>query len=271
VADDKALNEAEPNETPEPVRPPPAGRKRPVIKKRVGAKKRVEDLKEPDEFMEVGGTVVDWVLARRKPAGIIVGGILAALLIYGVLGKFDQSSREDASAALFVAQRLLPETSAQVGSGLTITTADPEEQAGKVTEAVAALDKVASDFEGTPQATLARLDAGAALSRAGRYEEALPYFEGASKAKGTMGALAKSSAGSTLESLGRHDEAIAAYEAVRASGHGGTTEQATLDLARALVAKGDTARAGELYAQFEVDFPDSPVLTEVQAKAAAIR
>lgn len=268
MSDDKALNEAE-STTPEPTPPPPAGRKRPVIKKRVGAKKRVEEIQQPDEFMEVGGTVVDWVVARRKPVGLVVGGILVALLVYGVMGRFDRSTRQDASEALFAAQRLLPETTS-VSSGLNVTLADPNSEAD-IAAAVAALDGVATEFKGTPQAALAQLEAGAALYRDGNYEAALPYFEAASKAKGTMGVLGSSSKASTLESLDRLDEAATAFEAVRSGSKAGTREQATIDLARVLVAKGDTARAGELYAEFETEFPDSAVLAEVQAKAAAIR
>ena len=270
MSDDKALNEADQSSTePTPTPTPSAGRKRPVIKKRVGAKKRVEEIQQPDEFMEVGGTVVDWVIERRKPAGMLIGGILAALLIYGVMGRLDRGNREDASQALYAAQRLLPE-STPITSGLNITLADPTTDAD-IAAAVTALDKVAADFKGTPQAALAQLEAGATLYREGDYAEALPYFEAASSAKGAAGVLATSSKGSTLESLDRLDEAVTAFEAVRASGKAGTKEQATIDLARVLVAKGDTARAAELYTQFETDFPDSAVLAEVQAKVAAIR
>ncbi len=267
MSDDKALSEQ-----PAPEAPPaaPAGRARPVIKKRVGAKKRREDLAQPDEFMEVGGTIVDWVLERRKPASIIVGGILAALLVYGVVGKLQTSSRTEAAAALFEAQRQLPGASATTGaSGLNITLSDPTDD-GKLDEAITALDGVIAEFAGTPQATVAQLDAGAALNRAGEYERALPYFEAASAAGGTMGLLGSSSKASTLESLGRLDEALAAYESVRGETTGGLREQATIDLARVALANGDGARAKALYGEFETEFPDSALLAEVQAKAAAI-
>jgi tetratricopeptide (TPR) repeat protein len=202
---------------------------------------------------------------------MVIGAILVGLLIFGVMQKLDEGSREDAAAALFAAQRLLPSTSPSISSGLNITLGIPDaDEAASRAEALAALDQVIADFGGTPQAVLAQIEAGSTLHRTGKYEEALAYFEAASGAEGTMGMRATSSKGAALESLGRSDEAAAAYESVRETASGGLRAQATIDLTRVLVAKGDVARAKELYSEFESEFPDSVLLAEVQAKAAAL-
>ncbi len=70
-----------------PSAPPPGdgGHKRKVIKKRVGHKHRQEELEQPDEFMEVGGTVVDWVIDNLRIVGPVLCFGLLALLVLAVL------------------------------------------------------------------------------------------------------------------------------------------------------------------------------------------
>ena len=248
--------------------PRPGTPKRPVIKKRVGSKKRREEIDQPDEFMEVGGTVVDWVVGNGKPVGAVVGGLLVALLIWGVYQKLDLGTREDASAVLYAASKQLPDTGGVGESPLSAL--EPEDLNAKIDVAVAALDDVVAQFDGTPQAQIARIEAGSALYRSGRFEEALPYFEGAASDGGTIGTFASSSKGATLESLERLDDALASYDAVRARTSGALKEQATIDMARVFESKGEFGKARDLYTSFETDFPDSTLLPEVLAKAAAI-
>jgi tetratricopeptide (TPR) repeat protein len=264
VADQKASKPAPTTTT---------AKKRPVIKKRVGAKKRVEELEQPDEFMEVGGTVVDWVLANGKMVGAVVGGILAILLVWGLVQRIDRTGREGASAALYEAEKLLPggdALSPRLGPITLSTETTDEDREAKTTEAVAALDAVISEHGRTPQANVARLDAGGALFRIGKYDEALGYFTEAARAKGAVGTFAVGAKAATLESLDRWDEAISEYRSLRDRTAGPMKEQATIDLARVHESQGDFAGARTLYTEFEGEFPDSTRLDEVQAKAAAI-
>ena len=249
------------------------GTRRPVIKKRVGAKKRVEELEQPDEFMEVGGTVVDWVLANGKMVGAVVGGILVILLVWGLVQKIDRSSREEASADLYEAEKLLPgadSLSPRLGPITISDEASDEERQAKTADAVAALDAVISEHGRTPQANVARLDAGGALFRIGKYEEALGYFTEAARAKGAVGTFALGAKAATLESMERWDDAVPVYRSLRDRTAGPMKEQATIDLARVYESKGDFASARTLYVEFEGEFPDSLRLDEVQGKAAAI-
>lgn len=270
MADDQASKADQSKSADAPPKPAPsAPAKRPVIKKRVGTKKRREELDQPDEFVEAGTTVVDWVVANGKLVGSIVGAILLALLVYGVMERVGVGSREEAAEDLFEARKKLPEA----GPLLTLSPVSaktPEERTAELDEAVAALAVVAADHKGTPQARIADLDAGAALYAADRYEEALTHFQAAEPGGGIIGLMAVGSRAATLESLGRNDEAIAAYAAVRSKAAGQMKEQAIIDLARVYAASGDVAKAKELYAEFETEFPDSSLLAEVQAKAASL-
>ena len=249
------------------------GTRRPVIKKRVGAKKRREELEQPDEFMEVGGTIVDWVLANGKMVGGVVGAVLVILLIWGLVQKLDHSGRENASAALYEAEKLLPGADAlspRLGPITLSSDASDEELAARTADAVVALDTVIAEHGRTPQANVARLDAGGALFRVGKYEEALVYFAEAARAKGAVGTFALGAKAATLESLERWDEAATEYRTLRGRTSGPMKEQATIDLARVHESQGDFAGARTLYGEFEGEFPDSLRLDEIQAKAAAI-
>lgn len=252
-----------------PAAPPAAKSRRPVIKKRTRRKDRQEELEQPDEFVEVGGTIVDWVLDRGKPIGIGLSIVLGILLVWGILQKVESGNQLEASEALFLARQDLPGASGPAAPGLAVPEDDGDRTA-KLASAVTALSAVASDHSGTPQAALASLHAGSALYREGRYEDALAHFEAAEAGKGIASDLALNSKAYALESLTRLDEAATAFEAVRGSAKGGAREQATLDLARVYEAQGKGEQARQLYEEFEVDFPESALLADAQARAAAI-
>ena len=252
-----------------PAAPTPAvASRRPVIKKRRRRKDRQEELEQPDEFVEVGGTIVDWVLARGKPIGMVVGGILAVLLVLAVVQKMESGDRLDAAEALYLAKKDLPGSSGPSAPGLVKP--DDAARVGELETAVAALGAVATEYEGTPQAALASLHAGSALYREGRYEEALAHFESAATGAGPAAQFAVNSKAYALESLDRVDEAATAFETVRSSARGGAREQATLDLARVYETSGKADQARALYEEFEVEFPESALLADAQARAAAL-
>ena len=74
-------------DAPEEAPAPSSPSNRPVLKKRVGRKKRHDELEQPDEFMEVGGTIVDWVIANGRSVGAVLAVGLAALLVMGGMEK----------------------------------------------------------------------------------------------------------------------------------------------------------------------------------------
>jgi tetratricopeptide (TPR) repeat protein len=258
-------------ETPVPAAPaaPAAASRRPVIKKRRKRKERQEELEQPDEFVEVGGTIVDWVIEHGKPIGIGLGAVLGILLIWGIVEKVDSGNRLDAAEALYLAAKDLPGAAGPVAPGAAVPEGSGD-RLQKLDGAVVALDAVAKDHAGTPQAALASLEAGSALFREGRYEDALTRFDAAVAGKGPAAEYARNSRAYALESLGRVDEAATAFDAVRKTSKGGAREQATLDLARVYEASGKTDQARSLYEEFEAEFPESALLADAQARAAAI-
>ncbi len=247
--------------------PPKTGPKRPVIKKRQRRKDRQEELQQPDEFVEVGGTIVDWVVDRGKPIGIGIGVILAGLLVWGVGKSIDKGSRTDAAEALYIASRDLPDQGTRPGVDEPV--ADPDADA-KLEKAVAALAVVSTEHDGTPQGGIAAMEAGSALYRAGRYDDALTRFETAEATGGLVGEMALNGKAYTLESLQRFDEAATAFQTVRTQSTGGAKEQATIDLGRVYEAAGQPDKARSVYEEFEADFPESALLADVQARAAAV-
>jgi tetratricopeptide (TPR) repeat protein len=254
---------------PEPEAPAPPASTRPVIKKRTRRKERQEELQQPDEFIEVGGSVVDWVLERGQYFGIAVGVVLLIVLVYGVAGRMQSNTRAQAAEAYYVARTELP--SGGAGSLLSLTLGNSkDEDAKKLAEAQAKFDSLFSEYGSTPQSAMAALELASAHYQAGNYDKALTYYDQAASAGGHVGSLAGSGRAYTLESLERWDEAAAAFGAIRDGSAGEVKAQATLDLARVHEGKGDLDKARELYTAFETEFPDSLLLPDAQARAAAI-
>jgi len=242
---------------------------RPVIKRRIRRKDRQEELKQPDEFIEVGGSVVDWVTERGHYFGIAIGVVLVMVLIYGVVGKMQAGKAADAAESYYLARTELP-SGGGINSLLNITLSSGDEDASKLAAAQTKFDELFANHGKSAQASMAALELASAYYKAGDYERALTYYAQASEAKGYVADLADQGSAYTLESLQKWDEAAAAFTAIREGSAGEQKAQATLDLARVYEGKGDTAKATELYQQFEVEFPDSLLLPDAQARAAAI-
>lgn len=259
--------------------PPPSsdGPRRKVIKKRQSRKHRQEELEQPDEFMEVGGTLVDWVVDNLRIVGPVLGIALLGLLIGALMQKSDVENRRDASAALYTAAKELPEAENPFGapglsglSGLSLETPDAGDKEEEIRAAVTGLAAVATEFEGTPQGGMAHIQAANALSRISAYDEALTHFEAAESSSGIVGRTAISGRAYTLASLKRYDEALPVFESLITQSSGGMKEQLLVDQAKLYEAKGDTARAKELYTSFEAQYPDSTLVSEVQARVSAL-
>lgn len=251
---------------------PAGGPKRKVLKKRIPRKHRQEELEQPDEFMEVGGTVVDWLVAHRNVVVPAIGVVLVALLVGALLQSSDLGKREDASAALFLATAALPETTNAFAptlslSSLSVESKDDEEnQDEAIREAAKGLGKVGDEFSGTPQAGIAHLRAGNALSRIPDYEAALVHFEAAEVAGGVVRETATSGRAYTLASLERYDEALPIFDQLIESAAGAMKQQLLVDRAKLYATKGDEARAQELYLAFVAEYPDSPLVRDVEPR-----
>jgi tetratricopeptide (TPR) repeat protein len=242
-------------ENPPPSSPesPQGGPKRKVIKKRIPRKHRQEELEQPDEFMEVGGTLVDWLVDRYR-------------IVVPLLG-----SREDASAALFDATAKLPDTESAFASTVSLSslTGATEEDGNKdqeIRDAAQGLAQVGDEFAGTPQAGIAHIRAASALSRIPDYEGALTHFEAAESEGGVVGQTAKSGRAYTLASLERYDEALPIFDELIEASKGAMKQQLLVDRAKLHASKGDDARAQELYAAFVAEYPDSPLTPDIESR-----
>jgi tetratricopeptide (TPR) repeat protein len=115
------------------------------------------------------------------------------------------------------------------------------------------------------------VEAGNTSYRSGDYERALSYYDGAVDTAGLSGRLAATGSGYALEALERYDEAAVRFAAVHGAAAHRSREEAAVNLGRVYEAAGQSAKAAEIYAQFETEFPDSARLADVQAKAAGIK
>jgi tetratricopeptide (TPR) repeat protein len=251
----------------------PIANKRSVIKKRRSRKERHEEIGQPDEFVEVGGTIIDWLVERGKVVGIILGIVLIALLAGGIQRKANDGNRAEASSALFQARQLLPTTNTtSLSGGLSFDMPDElaaDERTEKTEAAVTSLQAVATDFKGTPQADQARVLGGQALFGIGDFERALAFVEAATEAGGVAGERAQNVQAFALLALNRAPEAVTVFTALRDKSLGESRARATLNLGAAHEAAGDMDSARGIYTLFEEEFPDSALLPEVKSRAGA--
>ena len=261
------------DQEPLPEEPPP-GHKRKVIKKRIPRKHRQEELEQPDEFMEVGGTLVDWLVDRRRTVAPGIGLVLLALLVGALLQSAEVGQREEASAALFDATAKLPDTESPFGANLSLSSlGDAAKDEGnkdqEIRTAAEALALVGEEFSGTPQAGIANIRAANALSRIPDYEAALKHFEAAESSGGVVGLTAKSGRAYTLGSLERYDEAFPLFDELIDVSRGAMKQQLLVDRAKLYESKGDEARAQELYTAFASEYPDSPLSREIESRISS--
>lgn len=249
--------------------------RRPVIKKRRSRKERHEDLAQPDEFVEVGGTFIDWLMERGKFVAIVSVLILLTLAGSAIHRKMSFTEQAEAASHLFKAKKLLPSSSgtqSSLGGGLSFNlgdTGDEDDKRSKTEAAVKGLEAVSKDYRGTPQSRQAQVLAGRALYNIGEYERALVFLDDAATSQDLMGDRAKDLRGFTLLALDRAPEAVTVFSMLRDTTSGGTRAYATMHLAAAHEATGDMEKARGVYELFETEFPDSDLLPEVQARAGA--
>jgi hypothetical protein len=263
----------QPSDEPGDDRKSPITNKRSVLKKRRSRKERHEEIGQPDEFVEVGGTLIDWLVERGKVVSIILGVILLALLVGGIQRKTSDSNRAEAASALFQARQLLPTTSTtSLSGGLSFDLPDDladGERVEKTEAAVASLETVVADFQGTPQAAQAGVLAGQALFGIGDFGRALLFVEAAADARGVVGQRAQNVQGFALLALNRAPEAVTVFAALRDASQGESRARATVHLGTAHEAAGDMESARGIYTLFEEEFPDSALLPEVKSRAGA--
>ena len=265
-----AAEQPDPNELPPGPEPDdaPMNRKQrranAVIKRRQKHKEVVEEIQQPDQFQQQGRPVVDWVLEHVKELGIAVGAIIVFLFVWGLMGSMQTKKSQEAAEALYKARRDLPALNAPPSDA----GADDTEDLG---DALTALAAMVSEYDGTPQADQARVDAGGIAFRLGKHDEALGFFDPVAKGNSVVGVQARLGKAYVLEAKGDLAGAVTVLEDLRGDLSGDQKAQATLDLARVHVSNGNTDGAKGLLATFEEEFPDSLLLPDAQARLASLQ
>ncbi|MCO4768750.1 MAG: tetratricopeptide repeat protein [Deltaproteobacteria bacterium] len=264
-----AAEQPDPNEIPAgPTPDAPMNRKErranAVIKRRTKHKEVVEEIQQPDQFQQQGRPFIDWVLDHVKELGMAVGAVIVLLFVWGLMGTMSANKAQEASEALFKARRDLPALNAPPSD----VGAEDTEALGK---ALTALSGVIDEYDGTPQADQARVDAGGIAYRLGKHDEALGFYEPVASGKSLTGLSAQVGKAYVLEAKGDFTGAGSILESLRGATKGDMKAQATLDLARVHAASGDKDKAKGLLATFEEEFPDSLLLPDAQARLASLQ
>ncbi len=205
----------------------------------MGAKKikvRKKDTDKADEILSVTDRALEW---GREHATVLlgtVGGLLLVLVVSWAFGAYsDMKERR--------AQRELAGLWKQTEALDRKNPAALEEQIGRTKAMV-------EGHKGTAAAAGAAVTMARLLFDAGRYEEALQWYDRARKDfPKEAGADVVIDYGRlmSLESLGRVDEALAGWAALAEKVDGALKRESLWHQARLAAAKGDREKAAQLY------------------------
>jgi len=182
-----------------------------------------KELKKPDEFVQSGQKFMQWATDNARQVMLGVGGIVAIGVIVAVASWWMETQAVAAGAALGDAIDLSERPIATEGEATPVPeTGVPAEENFKSEEAKtasieAALEKVVSDYPGTPAAALAETRLGDFAFKKGDFDRALTRYEAVVKvAAENSGVLYSALEGIGLchEAKGEGEAALKAYEAL---------------------------------------------------------
>ena len=228
------------------------------------------DLKAPDEFMTLGTRAATYV---AENSAMVIGGTLLVLVAiaagFGWMHK--KGEREvEASGKLFAAEKLLSggqdETSRMLGISLPGSTSDEDKK-----KALEQFEKVAADYPGTQTARRARLRAGDLNLQLGQYDAAITSWELALDGAGPeVTYYARNGIAHAYEAKNSWNDAANEYRKLANDESIMTRDNATLDLARALVKAGNAEEARTLLSGFAEKFPKSSLTESVEKELAKL-
>ncbi len=201
-------------------------------------------LQEPDEFLSLSQHVWLWVHENRQTAGMILGGIVVAvLLVVGVKGYIERSHGQRSTAVAAAVARY-----AQAPAG--VIPADLRQD----------LSILADRYAGSPEGAVARFFQAAALASAGETEKARGIYTtlaapGAQDAD--LALLARQSLAYLDLAGGKVDAALAAFQdLLKAQGGVVARAQVMLEIAAIHERKGRIAEARRVYQDILAEHPD---------------
>ncbi len=143
-----------------------------------------------DEVREAVISALDWVLARRKQALAVVGGVVVLAVLAGLVAVSRRARKADAWDRYAVAELLA--------------------YGGRPNEALDSVKKIGEDHPGTLAAGMSRLLEGDILQARGEYATALAAYGKAAEEGGPLTPFALANKAMTHEAAGACAEALAA-------------------------------------------------------------
>lgn len=161
-----------------------------------------KDLKKPDEFISVSGSIYEWLILHQKEVLYGVAGFLILFLVVLLVHAYLSNNESKANDVLFEANSL---------AGFTGAGNDEKMTEGSTKKALEDYDKLIKKFPMTRTAGFAGFYKGNLLYRDGKYEEALKSFEYAlGKLKGaTIKSMILMDMSYAMEALSRWDGSCA--------------------------------------------------------------
>ena len=213
-----------------------------------------KELKQQDEFVEVGFDLLEWVEKHRPTVLAVGGGFLALVALVGLWTGISRMRQSGAEKTLHEGLSL------DGKAGQPGAPADALEQARK---------KFAEAKGGTPAGEVAAFYEGAAMLRQGKAKEAAPLLEKAADAADTRTVMdsARAMAAEAYEEAGDLEKAASVWRAL-ADDPGAVypPDMALLRLGDVKSRQGKTEEATAAWREALARAPQGPAATEAQQR-----
>jgi len=201
-------------------------------------------LQEPDEFLSLSQRVWLWVHENRRQAGLMLGGVVAAVLLaVGVKSAIDRSHAQRSTA---IAAAVTRYTQAPGGA----LPADLRQE----------LATLADRYAGSPEGAVARYFQAGALAAAGETEKARQAYATLASPgaqQGDLSLLARQALAYLDLGSGSVDAALSSFqELLKAQGGAVARTQIMLEIAAIHEKKGRAGEARRVYQEILADHPD---------------
>jgi tetratricopeptide (TPR) repeat protein len=240
-------------------------------------------LKE-NELAHTIASARDFVETRSKQLTYLVGGIVilgvAVLAITMMRGRSNSEAERLLGEAMVTFNAQVVPTGEEAGAELPAaaqlgSTGTYATEEAKLKAALPKLKAAADAYPDKQPGIVARYHMAGALAALGRHEEAIKEFADVASRAGDgslYGRMARLGQAETQVRAGQLDPAIATYKALSEQTNSDLPIDAILfELARAYVAKGDSAEARKALNQIVEQHPNSPYLTDARTELEGLK
>jgi TolA-binding protein len=225
-------------------------------------------LKE-NEFVATAARVMEWFQDNRDRVTVGAVALTVVAAIGGGYWFWRQHTSDQANALLGIAMAVQQATIAPAPTlpGATQTPGTYPSEKARGDAAVAALQKVVTEYPSTHAALTARYELACTLMAVGRLADAEQAYRDEIAAAGSSfyGPMAKLGLGQALLAEGKYDQAITQYTELAANRNSVLPVDGVLmQLAQAYVKAGKTAEARAALQRVLDEFPDSSYVAEAK-------